>query len=83
MGDKPYDPNINPVENSMVSIFTLGEGYHNFHHAFPYDYRAADIGVFNSSRVFIEKMHEWGLANDLKVASKTVIEGKQMRHNLM
>lgn len=38
-GDKPYDKYINPVENKSVAIFALGEGWHNYHHVFPCNYR--------------------------------------------
>lgn len=83
IGDKPYDPTINPVENEFVSMFTLGEGYHNFHHAFPYDYRAADFGVLNTNKLFLDAMDGLGFAHDLKVASKKVIQEKQTLHNLL
>ena len=26
-------------DNSLVALLTMGEGYHNFHHRFPNDYR--------------------------------------------
>ncbi len=38
----PYDKNINPAENKSVNWFTLGEGYHNYHHVFPYDYSTGE-----------------------------------------
>jgi len=34
-GDKPYDVNIAPAENRLVSFCALGEGFHNYHHTFP------------------------------------------------
>ncbi|KAJ8944711.1 hypothetical protein NQ318_007924 [Aromia moschata] len=43
-GTKPYDKKINPVENLTVSILSVGEGYHNYHHTFPWDYRASEMG---------------------------------------
>ena len=38
-GMKPYDTGIGPVENRAVSLLALGEGFHNYHHTFPFDYR--------------------------------------------
>ena len=38
-GERPYDINIGPTENLAVSILAGGEGFHNYHHVFPYDYR--------------------------------------------
>ncbi|KAJ8966900.1 hypothetical protein NQ317_010171 [Molorchus minor] len=38
-GQKPYDKDISPVENLAVSLAALGEGWHNYHHVFPWDYK--------------------------------------------
>lgn len=43
-GYRPYDKNILPVENKMASMLSLGESFHNYHHAFPWDYRASELG---------------------------------------
>jgi stearoyl-CoA desaturase (delta-9 desaturase) len=39
MGDQPYGDKFTPRQNLLVAIITCGEGYHNFHHVFPSDYR--------------------------------------------
>ena len=39
IGTRPYDPNISAGDNWLLAFFTFGEGFHNFHHAFPQDYR--------------------------------------------
>ncbi|XP_011500717.1 PREDICTED: acyl-CoA Delta(11) desaturase-like [Ceratosolen solmsi marchali] len=46
-GNRPYDKNISPVENKYVSIVAMGEGWHNYHHVFPWDYKAAEFGNYN------------------------------------
>jgi stearoyl-CoA desaturase (delta-9 desaturase) len=38
-GDFTYSDQRTPRDSYIVSLFTFGEGYHNFHHEFPYDYR--------------------------------------------
>ncbi|HJN55549.1 MAG TPA: fatty acid desaturase [Candidatus Poseidoniales archaeon] len=38
-GRQPYTSEDGSKDNELVAIFTLGEGYHNFHHAFQGDYR--------------------------------------------
>ena len=50
------------MENLTVSLLTTGEGWHNYHHTFPWDYKTSELGpaVFNMSRVFIEQMHKLG-----------------------
>ncbi|CAB3247578.1 unnamed protein product [Arctia plantaginis] len=42
-GNKPYNKHINPVENYFVSFIALGEGFHNYHHSFPWDYKTAEL----------------------------------------
>ena len=66
-GSKPYDVNIDPVQNLIVSFGSGGEGYHNYHHSFPYDYAASEDGEwFNISKLFIESCSIFGWTYDLK-----------------
>lgn len=78
-GDHPYDPSIAATENSFVSLAAMGEGYHNFHHTFPYDYRTSEDGMtFNLTRFFLDGMAALGFAYGLKTASdETVSMRKQ------
>jgi stearoyl-CoA desaturase (delta-9 desaturase) len=39
-GERPYDPKSNPAENPLVAIASIGEGWHNWHHKYPFDPRA-------------------------------------------
>ena len=68
-GWKPYGSRHSAVENGWVALVALGEGWHNWHHAFPYDYSAAELGAlkqFNPTKVFIDSMVFLGLAWDRK-----------------
>jgi stearoyl-CoA desaturase (delta-9 desaturase) len=38
-GRQPYTSRCTARDNFLVALFTFGEGYHNFHHRFPGDYR--------------------------------------------
>lgn len=38
-GSRQYDPNQTARDNSFIALFTYGEGYHNYHHTFSWDYR--------------------------------------------
>jgi len=38
-GKRTYDVNSTSRDSWFVSLFTFGEGYHNYHHKFPSDYR--------------------------------------------
>jgi len=67
--------NISPVENISVAILTYGEGFHNYHHVFPYDYKTAELGdyVFNPTTAFIDFFARIGWAYSLKTMSKETI----------
>ena len=39
LGDRPYSSKCSARDSWLMAIVTLGEGYHNFHHEFQYDYR--------------------------------------------
>lgn len=41
-GTTPYNPKLSARQNSFTSIVAIGEGWHNYHHAYPYDYRASE-----------------------------------------
>ncbi|MBE1299558.1 MAG: acyl-CoA desaturase [Alteromonadaceae bacterium] len=38
-GRQPYTDTNTARDNGFIAFFTFGEGYHNFHHIFEYDYR--------------------------------------------
>lgn len=38
-GTRPYTDANSARDNGIVALFTFGEGYHNYHHIFEYDYR--------------------------------------------
>lgn len=38
-GRRPYTADNTARDNDLVALFTYGEGYHNFHHQFQWDYR--------------------------------------------
>jgi len=39
IGSQPYSDLDSSRDSAITAIVTLGEGYHNFHHTFPFDYR--------------------------------------------
>lgn len=38
-GDQPYSDSHSARDNWVAALLTYGEGYHNYHHEFPSDYR--------------------------------------------
>lgn len=79
-GYRPYDRHIAPVENPALSFVAFGEGFHNYHHAFPYDYSSSELGwKLNFSTKFINLMAMIGQAYDLKTASKECVDKRVQR----
>lgn len=74
-GNKPYDRSINPSNNMAVAAFALGEGYHNYHHVFPWDYKTAELGNYrmNTTTAFIDLFARIGWAYDLKAVSEEIV----------
>ncbi|CAG2172716.1 unnamed protein product [Oppiella nova] len=74
--------NIRPNENRCVAYLALGEGYHNYHHTFPYDYSASEYGwkdAFNPATAFIDLCAKYGLAYDLRKPSEDMIDSRMKR----
>lgn len=67
-------------ENLFLSIITNGEGYHNYHHTFPYDYKASDRGKFNVSTYVIDMFAKLGLAYDLQEVGTTSVKKMLEKH---
>ncbi|XP_039286045.1 acyl-CoA Delta(11) desaturase isoform X2 [Nilaparvata lugens] len=80
-GTKPYDKNITPTENVTVAMLAFGEGWHNYHHAFPYDYKAAELGNYraNLTTAFIDMFARIGWAYDLKMATPAMVQRRILR----
>ncbi|XP_051154967.1 acyl-CoA Delta-9 desaturase-like isoform X2 [Leptopilina boulardi] len=74
-GSKPYDRTIKATDSKFVQIFTFGEGWHNFHHVFPWDHRAGEMAKidFNGSLYLINQFKKIGWAYDCKTVSNEMI----------
>ncbi len=71
---RPYKTNISAVDNWFLAFFTFGEGYHNYHHAFPGDYRNGIAKLsWDPSKWLIWVLSKTGVAWDLKRTSPTTI----------
>ena len=82
VGTRPYDKTMYATENPLVAYLAMGEGWHNFHHVFPYDYRASEFGGASTSNLTttaIEFCSRFGLTYDLKAASDSLIEKRVLR----
>jgi len=75
------DRHINATENRFVAIGALGEGWHNYHHVFPWDYKAAELGAYsmNFTTLVIDFFAWIGLAYDLRTVSKSIVHNRVHR----
>lgn len=75
VGDASYDDKLSPRDCLLTALLTMGEGYHNFHHQFPQDYRnAVGFYQYDPTKWFIYGLSKLGLTYDLKTFSKNEIE---------
>lgn len=67
---------IQPAENIWLGFAAGGEGWHNYHHVFPWDYKAAELrSIFlNCTGMWIETFAKIGWAYDLKYASPEYVK---------
>lgn len=68
-GLQPYSDENTSKSNLFLAMLTCGEGNHNFHHAFPHDYRSGPCPFdWDPSKWVILSLHTLGLATGLKRA---------------
>ncbi len=66
-GSRPYDKTISARDHWLGAFLTNGEGYHNFHHRFPADYRnGVKWYQWDPSKWLIYTLSLIGLTWDLK-----------------
>ncbi|GAB1860120.1 Acyl-delta desaturase [Camponotus japonicus] len=82
-GTRPYNKSITPVNNTGVSFVTFGEGWHNYHHVFPWDYKVAETKnyTFNFATVFIDIFAFLNLAYDLKTANINIVKKYSLQND--
>ncbi len=74
-GRQPYDKTNSAHDNWIMAFLTYGEGYHNFHHAFPGDYRNGLRAYhWDPAKWLIFGLQKIGLAKNLRRApAKTIL----------
>ena len=67
IGKRPYSTNHSARDSWIAAIFTMGEGYHNYHHEFQWDYRnGVKAWQLDPSKWIIWLLSKFGLTGDLK-----------------
>ncbi|CCH60418.1 hypothetical protein TBLA_0C06220 [Henningerozyma blattae CBS 6284] len=75
LGAQPFDNRRTPRDNWITALVTFGEGYHNFHHEFPSDYRnAIKWYQYDPTKIFIFVSYIFGLSYNLQKFSNNAIQ---------
>jgi len=69
-GDKPFSDHHTAFDSIITAVLTFGEGYHNYHHEFPQDYRnGIRFFHYDPTKWLIGALSFVGLTYDLKQIS--------------
>ena len=67
IGSRPYSTSHSARDSWIAAIFTMGEGYHNYHHEFQWDYRnGVKPWQLDPSKWIIWALSKFRLTADLK-----------------
>ncbi len=74
-GTRPYTDTNSARDNFLLAIPTWGEGYHNYHHFFQYDYRnGVKWWHYDPTKWLIATLSQVGLASDLRTVDTLKIK---------
>jgi len=80
IGRQPYSREHSARDSPIMAVLAFGEGYHNYHHSFPFDYRnGIRSWHFDPAKWLIWAMARLGLARDLRRASDVAILKAKVR----
>ena len=79
-GTQPYSTANTSKDSPLLSFFTFGEGYHNFHHTFQADYRNGHRWYhWDPSKWLIQSASWIGLTKNLHTIPDKSIESRRMK----
>lgn len=78
-GTRPYTDENTARDNGLLAIVTWGEGYHNYHHYFQYDYRnGVKWWQYDPTKWIIGLLAKVGLASNLKRVDDLTIKHAEL-----
>lgn len=78
-GTRPYTDENTARDNPLLALVTYGEGYHNYHHIFQYDYRnGVKWWQFDPTKWLILSLSWVGITKNLKRCSEFAIQKAQL-----
>ncbi len=79
-GTRPYTDTNTARDNFFLAIFTWGEGYHNYHHFFQYDYRnGVKWWQYDPTKWLIAGLSKVGLTSELRTIDDTTIKHAEVQ----
>lgn len=78
---KFYYRDIAPTDTYIIGFLAFGEGWHNYHHVYPWDYKVSELPRYwcNFSIPFLDFFAWLGWATDLKTVSDEMIRKRVLR----
>ncbi|HSS78646.1 MAG TPA: fatty acid desaturase [Thermoanaerobaculia bacterium] len=74
VGRQPYSTEHSARDSPIMAVLAFGEGYHNYHHSFPFDYRnGVKVWQFDPAKWMIWTCARLGLARDLRRAPEAAV----------
>lgn len=74
VGRRPYSTEHSARDSAIMAVLAFGEGYHNYHHSFPFDYRnGVKAWQFDPAKWMIWLLERVGLARDLRRAPEAAV----------
>jgi stearoyl-CoA desaturase (delta-9 desaturase) len=82
-GSKTYAKELTAVDNFILAFLTFGEGYHNYHHAFPNDYRNGISWYhFDPTKWLIWTLEKLHLAKNLRSKDGLIVRANLIQKDL-
>ena len=74
IGRQPYSKEHTARDSGIMAVLAFGEGYHNYHHSFPFDYRnGVKAWQFDPAKWAIYLLSKVGLTRDLRRAPEAAV----------
>jgi stearoyl-CoA desaturase (delta-9 desaturase) len=74
IGRRPYSREHSARDSPIMAVLAFGEGYHNYHHSFPFDYRnGVKVWQFDPAKWVIFLFSKVGLARELRRAPEAAV----------
>lgn len=82
IGNRPYSSHCSARDSLLMAFFTFGEGYHNYHHEFQFDYRnGVKPWQFDPTKWTIWILNKLGLVKNLRtVPEEKILKAQIAEH---